>query len=225
MQKLHHDESLVLNSWLRHADQFYIDGRLLWFNQGINGACVLLWLSLEQMLKTLIFQKRLRAGLIMRTDNIDILNTLNKAGRSFNHELSDLIIAFKNDYPRVLSVKDIGVLTKLHEFFSRRYVSNTNSLIRLDLITSVDNLYFKLREYISASISLSIIDEIGLRLKIGIQHPLEGYMIYAYIENQYFRRRKKYPIYRVQFNQNLLVIDSGRITPIRYEEEMPLYLK
>jgi hypothetical protein len=219
-RRLSNDEQLALHDWLRSADGLYIDGRLLWFNVGIDGSTILLWLSLEQILKLLIFQSLLKKSLLTTSDGQTAFGTLEDKGKRLNHGYATLVNTFDEEYPRLLTASNKEVLEKLHEFFNRRYASNTPTSIALNLIEPVDRLYFKLRDHVSSQLRLAYIDEIGFRLAIKFTHPLEQHMQYAYLGNKYFRRRKRYPAWRVSFDnlQYPIYTDSGRSTPIRIEE-------
>jgi len=223
VRRLSPEEAIALNSWLRQADTFYLDGRLLWLQDGIDGSCVLLWLSLEQLLKLLIFQARFKEGTLAAKPGQTIFETMDKTGRklsSQNHQLKDLIKEFDIHFPGLLAKRDLPILEKVQEYFTRRYVVNSSTAIALKLIEDIDRLFFKLRDGVDAQVPLCFIDEIAFRRELGLGHQyLEHYMQYAYVNNKFFKRRKKYPTWRVQFMPGVVHIDSGRLSKIEVVDQ------
>ena len=180
---------LSLNSWLQKADQNYIEGRLLWLNWLVNGASNLLWLSLEQMIKILLLQKRIDS-LSSQVNNLDDLhNLLDSEGKKIGHNVHDLIQQIKKMYPDLDIDKFEETLKKLQEYFYRRYVVNSRSSISLLMLDNVDKLYFLLRSKVDSDIGPGTIDEIFIQRKYNWWHPLSAFA-YAYLQNKYFKTRK-----------------------------------
>lgn len=185
-------EYIPLNSWLSNADMLYIDGRLLWFQiSGISGACILLWLSIEQVMKTLIFQKRIKEGRYSSTDSKSTFKQFNSWGQELGHDLKGIRTEFEKCFPELISQVDEQAIGKVYEFFNRRYVVNTSSGIALDLIHKVDSVYFKFRDQISEDLPIAFLDEIADRKSKSKPQPLAAYE-YAFTDNPYFRARKNF---------------------------------
>lgn len=180
---------LTLNSWLQKADHNYYEGRLLWLHMCLDGACNLLWLSCEQMIKILLLQKKIDE-ISSKSKNLNELHKkLDRLGKSINHDAKKLIKELENEYPDLDINKFIPVLEKLQEYFFRRYVVHQGSSISLMMIKEIDEFYFLLRNKVEANVGLGTIDEIYIQKKHKWKHPLEAFA-YAYIDNKSFRSRK-----------------------------------
>lgn len=150
---------LPLNSWLQKADWNYILGRFLWFNMFIEGACNLLWLSCEQIIKVLLIQKN--AKKFSQCSNLkDVHLIIDKEGKKKGHSVAELVDSINIEYPELKIVKYKSVLEKLQEYFYRRYVVNSSLSISLNKTDKVDELYFLLRNKIEPEVGLGVIDEI-----------------------------------------------------------------
>ncbi len=181
----------ALGGWLSTADSNYLEGRVLWYNRLLVGSCILFWLSIEQIIKLLILQKDAEL-LNHECENQNSLYTIidNKAKNiSPKHSVSELLETFIPVYPEIDLSPYQSTLDKLEEFFQRRYVRHEDASIRLDMIHTVDELYFLLRERVNSSIPISIIDSIFIHKKHGWQHPIPAYKM-AYTDNRSFRSRK-----------------------------------
>lgn len=188
-------EYIPLSTWLSNSDMLYLDGRLLWLQVGgVGGSFMLLWLSVEQIMKTLVFQYRIQASDFNSNDGNDTLKQFDKWGIEIGHNLNKNLMMLNKYYPNLLLNSDINALEKIYEYFNRRYVTNSVSGIPLSLLRDVDNVYFKLRDQISEDLPASFIDEIALRKENNEVHILEEYMKFAYLQNNSFRKRHKYRV-------------------------------
>lgn len=113
---------LALNAWLQTSDDNYISGRLLWLNEMIDGACNLLWLSCEQIIKILILQNSLDAK-TAECKTVEEVHCFidNELKKKYGHGLSALMKKIDDEYPDVKIMNYKKVLEKLNEFFNRRY--------------------------------------------------------------------------------------------------------
>jgi len=180
---------LSLNSWLQKADKNYIEGRLLWLNWLVDGASNLLWLSLEQMIKILLLQKRIDSFSSQVNNLDDLHNLLDSEGKKIGHDVHKLIEQIKIEYPDLDIDKFEKILKKLQEYFYRRYVVNSSSSISLLMLNQVDEFYFLLRSKVDPDIGLGTIDEIFIQRKHNWGHPLSAFA-YAYLQNKHFKTRK-----------------------------------
>ena len=180
---------LALNAWLQKADQNYIEGRLLWLNHLINGACNLLWLASEQILKILILQKTIDSFSENSSDLKQLHETIDKEGMKLGHSVIKLIQRVNSDYPGFDISKYEKVLEKIQEYFYRRYVVHSGSSISLLMLNEVDEFYFLVRGKIEPDVGLGTIDEIHIQRKHKWGHPLPAFS-YAYQYNEHFRPRK-----------------------------------
>lgn len=180
---------LALNAWLQKADTNYIEGRLLWLNQLINGSCNLLWLASEQIIKILILQKNIDSYSSNSTDLSELHETLDKEGMKLGHSVKKLIQRVSAEYPDFDISKFEKTLGKLQEYFYRRYVVNSGSSISLLMLNEVDEFYFLVRSRIEPDVGLGTIDEIHIQRKHKWGHPLPAFS-YAYQYNEHFRPRK-----------------------------------
>lgn len=181
---------LALNAWLQKADTNYIEGRLLFLNLCINGACNLLWLACEQMIKILILQiddEKLKKF----NDLNEVHEYLDKQGRKISHKVS--VSKLQEEYNGLDLEKHKSMLDKLNEYFYRRYAQNSSSFLSLDLLNEADEFYFLLRSRVKESIGVGTIDEIFIQKKHGWGHPLKAFE-FAYLKNQYFKPRKHFSI-------------------------------
>jgi hypothetical protein len=181
----------ALGGWLSTADFNYLEGRVLWRNLLLAGSCILLWLSIEQIIKLLILQKDPEL-LNHESENQNSLYTIiDTKAKSISpkHRASELLENFTPVYPEIDLSPYQDTLDKLEEWFQRRYVRHEFASIPLDMIHSVDELYFLLREEVNGSIPISIIDTIFIYKKHGWQLPIPAYKM-AYIDNKSFRSRE-----------------------------------
>ncbi len=194
---------LALNAWFQKSDSNYIEGRLLWQNHLVDGACNLLWLASEQVIKILLLQKNDNQYPEEKLNLNDLHKTMNKIAERYRHRVQKLINKINNEYTELDISKYENTLTKLHEYFHRRYVVNSSSSIPLSLIEEVDEFYFLLRDKVHADVGPGTIDEIHIQKKHRWQHPVPAFK-YAYINNNHFRPRKHREI-------NLLLPDGSTL--------------
>jgi hypothetical protein len=180
---------LALNAWLQKSDGNYIEGRLLWLNSLVNGACNLLWLALEQIIKIILLQKQINE-ISSDVSNLDELhNKLDKKGKKLGHNVHALIQSINTEYPDLDISKYEKTLNKLQEFFYRRYVVHSGNSISLLTLNAVDELYFLLRSKVSSDVGLGTIDEIYIQKKHKWTHPIPAFA-YSYLQNIHFQPRK-----------------------------------
>jgi len=207
-----------LNVYLLNADSHYVEGRFLWLNHGIQGACNLLWLAVEQLITLVILDKRLIDRSI---DNVEIKHNGNTQVLIYDPQEQDIKvidkiisrtlykIERKHRLDRLLDIlkseTDIALdgqrsaLEKLKEYHDRRYYENSGSSINLGLLDEIDMFYFTLRGSLSETIPRSLIDEIAFQKEFPQGHPLPLFS-YAYVKNQHFASRK-HPVVN-QMTQN-----------------------
>ncbi|WP_264552105.1 HEPN domain-containing protein [Flavobacterium sp. N2038] len=184
---------LALNAWLQKADQNYMEGRLLWLNDFIDGACNLLWLSAEQIIKILLLQKDISILSNVSGDLDDLHNKIDTKGKKLGHDVHKLIANVKSQYPDLDLTTYESMLIKLQEYFYRRYVINTGSVISLNMLDEIDEFYFIVRGKIDAEIGLGTIDEIFIQRKHNWAHPISSFEC-AYHKNKHFKTRPHSPI-------------------------------
>jgi hypothetical protein len=184
---------LALNAWLQKADQNYMEGRFLWLNMFIDGACNLLWLSSEQIIKILLLQKDIDILSNASSDLDNLHKKIDFEGKKLGHDVHKLIANVKSQYPDIDLTTYETMLIKLQEYFYRRYVVNTGSAISLNVLDEIDEFYFTVREKIDAEIGLGTIDEIFIQRKHNWGHPIPSYE-YSYHKNKYFKTRPHTPI-------------------------------
>jgi len=159
---------------------------------GIDGACILLWLSIEQLLKILIISKELEAGLIKcSVENLPgvIGNKAKKLGGRDGHNLKILLNNFKKYYSNFNIEEFEESLKKINEYFNRRYPTHSSTSISLLTLNNIDKLFFLLRDLIHKDVSMGTIDEIAMKKDNGLKQSIPIFH-YAYIENRFFRARK-----------------------------------
>ena len=180
--------NLVLNSWLQTSDRNYLSGRVLWLNLLINGGSNLLWLSVEQLIKILIIHERMDS-IIKEKDDLDTIHDkFNNTGKriSSKHKLNELIKELNKERPEIDLDQYEPTLSKIQEYYERRYVVREGSSISITLLNSFDKCYFYLRDFVSPDIAIGLIDEIFIQKKNGLKHPLPIYSK-AYEVNPHFR--------------------------------------
>jgi hypothetical protein len=199
---------LALNAWLQKSDQNYMEGRLLWLNYFIDGACNLLWLSTEQIIKILLIQKDIDT-LSDSSSGLDKLHEkIDKKGKSLGHDVHKLIAKVKSEYPNLDLTSYEPMLIKLQEYFNRRDVINSASSISLNMLDEIDEFYFNVREKIVPEIGLGTIDEIFIQRKHNWGHPLLAFE-YVYYKNKHFKTRPHTPI-NYSTHTSGLVTENGQ---------------
>ena len=186
---------LALNHWLQKADTNYLEGRVLWFQSLIEGACNLLWLSIEQVLKILILQAKFETIDSICKGLGTVYKALDKEAKSISRKHSGIEIVRKVESTcgELNLAPYYSVMDKLEEYFNKRYVVPGGSTISLLLIHEVDELYFLLREHIAPELGLGLIDEIYIRRKHRWPQTMRAFDL-AYYKNKSFRGRKHEPI-------------------------------
>lgn len=197
---------LTLNAWLQKSDNNYISGRLLWIERLIDGASNLLWLSCEQIIKIILLQNEIDNISSSCSDLNEMHIKCENKGKKFGHNVGVLTNKLANEHLCINLTNYKPVLEKLHEYFHRRYVDNKGSSIPLNMLDSVDEFYFELRNNVKPEVGPGTIDEIYIQKKHGWEHPIPAFA-YAYIYNKSFRPRKHRKI-------NILRPDGKK-----YEEE------
>jgi hypothetical protein len=198
---------LALNAWLQKADGNYVAGRLLWLNQLVDGACNLLWLSAEQIIKILIIQNNI-AEYSAQCPSLDLLHCrMEKEGKKLGHDTPKLLGRIGVEHCDLDISKFESALRKLQEYFHRRYVVNSGSSISLGMLNEVDEFYFLLRSKVHPDVGLGTIDEIHIQRKHGWGHPLPAFA-FAYMHNNYFRPRRHRPINQMGAD-GILRVESG----------------
>lgn len=187
---------LVINSWLQKSDHLYIDWRCLWYKMWINSACVLLWLSLEQMMKILIIQDKINKWEInLEEKNLDEIHSIfDKEARKLSkwqnhHCIDELLNNFNISYPAFDINQYKTNILKINEYFGRRYVKHSWTSISILLLYSIDELYFNLRDLIDHKVIQWTIDEIFIRKQMWFNQIIDVFN-YAFYDNKYFRPRK-----------------------------------
>lgn len=199
---------LVINTWLTKADENYVSGRALWMNSLVTGASNLLWLSCEQLIKTLKLQLDI-SELSSQCETLDELHDMcDKKAKGFNHKLNKLILELGSLCPEIEPERYKEMLEKLNEYFFRRYVKNSKSHISLGMLDMVDEFYFTLRSYVSEDVQVCLIDEIFYQKKNKWGHPLPSFS-YAYLNNKHFRSRP-HPVLKILGPDRKLYQESGR---------------
>lgn len=215
-----------LNGYLSNADNLYVEGRFLWLNQGISGACNLIWLSIEQLITILIFESRIQKGsfdsVIVKNDgvaqelvydpqekDIDVIHTF--ISRTLymierRHRLQKLLDVLRAETAINLE-EHVDVLEKTKEFHDRRYFENSSTSINLNLLNEIDRVFFLLRGYLSEHIPRSLIDEIAFQREFSQGHPLPIFS-YAYQSNDSFSSRK-HPVVNQILQDNRIIKNDG----------------
>ncbi len=162
----------------------------------ISSACILLWLSLEQIIKILVIQKRISSWEIDIEDkNLnDIHKIFDKEARKLtkwktHHCIDKLIDNFEATYQSFKIGNYKNQLIKVNEYFERRYVKRGWTSINISLLYDIDKLYFNLRDFIDSKVPQWTIDEIFIRKQLNYQQ-IEEVSNYAFHDNKNFRPRR-----------------------------------
>lgn len=199
---------LSLTSYLTRADRHYVEGRFLWATQAVDGSCILLWLGIEQIIKTYIVQHRLINGTLQdvvvkngpsktvvkydpqETDSKKIHALFDRTFYNIDprHDLDRLMEIMANEVHFSLESHKAN-LEKVKEYYERRYVQPGGTSISLDQIFTIDQVYFLIREKLAPEIQCSLIDEIAYQKHFDFKHPLQHFQ-YAYRDNRFFKAKK-----------------------------------
>ena len=147
------------------------------------------------MIKILILQTM--TDQIQVEDQKEVYEILDKKAKdiSRSHKKRDLVEEFAKIYPDIDIYKFSNVLDKLEEYYFRRYVVPTSSSIELQMLESIDELYFLLRDNIVSDVGRGIIDEIHMQRELKWGHPIQAFGT-AYLYNRHFRPHK-HPSYSI----------------------------
>jgi len=188
--------NLVINSWLQKADHLYIDWRCLWYKMWIDSACILLWLSIEQIMKILIIQNKIKNWEIIIKD-LD-LNEIHKlydkearkitSSQKTQHSSDKVLKIFHDNYPEFNINEYEESISKVNEYFDRRYVKHCWTSINILLLYKIDELYFNFRDLIDENVVQWTIDEIFIRKEAWVWQTTQVFN-YAFQDNTYFRPR------------------------------------
>jgi hypothetical protein len=96
-------EYIPLSSWLGNADTFYLDARVLWLQiSGMGGGLILMWFATEQLMKTVVFQERIKNNEHKAANAEAVFLELDHWGRKMGHDLSKNLTALYNYHPKVI---------------------------------------------------------------------------------------------------------------------------
>lgn len=183
---------MPLNSWLGNADNLYLDARVLWLQiNGMGGGLILMWLAIEQMMKTVTFQERIQRGESASNTMEDVLLDFTKWGKKIGHSFSANHNAISEFYPSILSKHEKAVLESVYDHFEARYVDKQHRSIEIKALHTLDKVYFRLRDLVSEDLPMSHIDMIDLHRKLPA-FGLADYNKFAFIDNPHFHARKRY---------------------------------
>jgi hypothetical protein len=168
----------------------------LWFNIFIDDAFNLLTLAIEKIAKLLLMQNEQIPGkdLNEKFDYVD--NFAIKINKT--HELHKIIPKIETEY-NINLIRFNDTINKIDEFYKKRYPENKESMVDINLLNSIDELYFLLRSYIKSDIPICLIDEIYSQKKLMLPHSIPSFA-YAYYKNNSFKGRK-HPLVKY-FDQN-----------------------
>jgi len=185
-------EYIQLSSWLGRADNLYLDARVLWLQiSGMGGSFILMWLAIEQMMKLIIMQERIKKMLHTSKSSLDLEKELNGWGLEFKHNLSKLLKELEVSYPNLFTSTEIELLKKMHRLFEGKYSSSTPIGIHISSLNIMDCIFFKLRDLTSKDLPMSQMDMIDVNRNSTLNR-LGDYVKFAYLDNPYFRKRKEY---------------------------------
>jgi hypothetical protein len=217
-----------LHAYLSRADDHYVEGRFLWANYAVDGACILLWLAIEQLIKLNIIQERIENKVL---DGIEIKESGNKVTLGYDPQEKDVRKIHKildktsykinsrhqlNELLRILNDQvniDLSIyydtLRKVKEYYERRYYKDQGTSISLGQLESIDEVYFLLRGNLNEQFPRALIDEINFQKKFEIVHPLP-FWIFAYRENKHFKSRK-HPIVNQMLPDGRVIKNDGEL--------------
>jgi hypothetical protein len=217
-----------LHAYLSRADDHYVEGRFLWANYAVDGACILLWLAIEQLIKLNIIQERIENKVL---DGIEIKESGNKVTLGYDpqekdvrkihkildktsykinsrHQLDKLLGILNDEVIIDLSMYE-DTLGSVKEYYERRYYKDQGTSISLGQLESIDEVYFLLRGNLNEQFPRALIDEINFQKKFEIVHPLP-FWIFAYRENKHFKSRK-HPIVNQMLPDGRVIKNDGEL--------------
>lgn len=185
-------EYLALSSWLQRSDALYIDARVLWLQvSGIESSFLLMWLSLEQMMKMIVMQERIKGKAHKSKTVKGLEDEMNLWGhRGFGHNLNKLLKKIDSYYANLFTAEEIRVLHSLNRLFEGKY-SLTPANIRINDLKVCDCIFFKLRDLTSEDLPMGEIEMIDVD-RTARAKRLSQYKHIAYLNNPCFHRRAKY---------------------------------
>jgi hypothetical protein len=217
-----------LHAYLSRADDHYVEGRFLWANYAVDGACILLWLAIEQLIKLNIIQERIENKVL---DGIEIKESGNKVTLGYDpqekdvrkihkildktsykinsrNQLDKLLVILNDEVNIDLSMYE-DTLGSVKEYYERRYYKDQGTSISLGQLESIDEVYFLLRGNLNEQFPRALIDEINFQKKFEIVHPLP-FWIFAYRENKHFKSRK-HPIVNQMLPDGRVIKNDGEL--------------
>jgi hypothetical protein len=215
-----------LHAYLSRADGHYLEGRFLWSNYAVDGACNLLWLAIEQLIKLNIIQTRLENKTLngveikengnkvtldydaQENDIRKIHKILDKTSYKINsrHHLDELLRILKDEVEIDL-LNYYDTLDKVKEYYERRYYKDIGSSINLGQLDRIDEVYFYLRCNLNDQFPRALIDEISYQKKFNTGHPIP-YFIFSYKENKHFKSRK-HPVVNQMLPDGSIIENDG----------------
>src|SRR5437868_5490422 len=95
---------IPLSSWLGNADVLYLDARVLWLQiSGMGGGLILMWLAIEQLMKVIIFQERIKNNELESKNADDVFIEIGRWGKKMNHKLPNILSELDKYYPNLFT--------------------------------------------------------------------------------------------------------------------------
>lgn len=183
---------IALSSWLGNADMLYLDARVLWLQvSGMGGGLILMWLATEQLMKTLVFQERIKNGDLKAKKIEDVIIELTGWGKKINHSLSNNLAELYKFFPKLFTAEEQRSLEKVYDHFEARYADNKSRSIEIKALNTLDGIYFKLRDLISENLPISHMDMIDVHRQ-STMYRMADYTKFAFQNNPHFHKRTKY---------------------------------
>jgi hypothetical protein len=159
--------------WLTRADRNYVEGRFLARSGGFLGGGHLLWLSFEQLAKTLILESKARKGeLCLPAWSKDptaferVCKELDGEAKNIarRHDTEPLVAALTAEYPELDLTVYRDVIDKVSKMFLMRYPSLEPWGFATAEVDAIDQLYFTLRDRVDPAVGMGSIDMLCLFL-------------------------------------------------------------
>jgi len=185
-------EYIPLSSWLGNADTLYLDARVLWLQgDGLGSGLILMWLAIEQLIKTVVFQDRIQNRELKAKDAEAVFAEFDSWGKKINHSFASNLNALYTHHSDLFSEDEKKVLQNVYEHFEARYVDNKSRGIEIKALNVLDEIYFRLRDLISEDLPMSHIDMIDVHRKSEM-YRLSDYTRFAFTDNPHFHARAHY---------------------------------
>lgn len=185
-------EYIPLSSWLGNADVLYLDARVLWLQiSGMGGGLILMWFAIEQLMKTVVFQERIKNNENKSVNAEEVFSELDQWGKKIGHDLSKNLTELYKYYPNLFNTDEEKVLKNVHDHFEARYVDNKSRGIEIKALNMLDAAFFKLRDLISEDLPMSHMDMIDINRQSKLDR-LDEYTKFAYLKNPHFHKRASY---------------------------------